>query len=308
MNEVGIMQDVQDVDAQDPDQEDVVGKLFEALVYDGFTGYCFGSKADPHALIAVYEWPRHLDVITMHPDGSAAAARLEKPEGGIPIPEGEPHPFVLNPPGTAVWAYVGPMPFTMRALVRLPHPDDPDAPVAEVPVATPDALRLSRECQRPMAIRVPEQGRAGSRAARLSQSRPKVVMSEQFFNDLLDAVDSEHSIEFASFFTEGGVFRWGNFKVREGRTCITAFVQGFFSMIRSVEHDIEDYWQVDDRRAVTHGVVTFTTHTGESMTVPFLTLARFTADGTLMESYQVCLDPSPLVGVTIPGSEKDSQP
>lgn len=277
-------------------QEDVVEALSALLVADGFTRYCFGPKDDPHALIAVYEWAQHLDVITMHPDGRAAAARLVIPPGGIRVPD-KPDPFVLNPPDTAIWAFEGPMPTTMFALLKLPHPEDPAAPVAEV--ATPEALRVPQEHQCQIRIRVPETGRAGVRAARLSEPKPP-RMSEQFFNDLLDEIDSERALGFALYFIDNGIFRWGNFAPVVGRPAIATFTQAFFGMVSSVRHDVKNYWQVDDRRAVTNGWVTFTPHEGEPMTVPFMTLSYFTPDGTLMESYQVCLDPSPLVGVTVP--------
>lgn len=285
--------------AVDQKQEDLVGGLVVALLGDGFTGYCCGPKGDPNAVIAFYEWPEHLDVITMPRRGHAAAARLVKPPGGVPVPDGEPNPFVLNPPPTAIWAWVGPMDMAIWALLDLPHPECSDSLNAKVP--TPKALWVPREQQRPMHIRVPDKEKMGVRATRLSQPGPPKIMSEQFFNDLLDEVDSKTAIGFASNFVEGGTFTWGNFETLTGRAAITEFTQGFFSQIISVRHRLDVYrlWR-EGLYATTNGRVTFTKLDGSVVTVPFSTGAHFTPDGTKMTAYQVYLDPSPLVGVTVP--------
>jgi hypothetical protein len=279
-------------------QEDLFRGLVEALLADGFTGYCFGPKDDPDAMIAVYEWPNHVDMVTMHREGHAAAVRLANP-GGVRVPDGEPNPLVLNPPGTVMWAWVGPMDMAIWQLLDLPHPQCPTAPAAEV--AAPAALRVPRELQRPMRIRVPDSEKVGVRAARLSQPGPPKILSEQWFNDLLDYVDSGSAIAFASNFVNQGEFTWGNFPRLTGRTAITEFTQGFFSQIESVEHHLTSYhlWG-EDLYATTTGTVTFTKLDGATVTVPFATGSYFTSDGTKMTKYQVYLDPSPLVGVTVP--------
>jgi hypothetical protein len=265
-------------------QEDLIDALFQALVNDGFIAYCCGPKDRPTAVICVYEWSEHFDVLTLRVDGPAAAARLVKPADA------------LNPPDTGddncVWAWVGEPDGAMWALLDLPHPARPEAPTELI--RTPEALRISREEQRPMRVRVPDEGKAGTRAARLLLQEPK-VMGERFFNDLLDEVDSKRAAAFASYFTKDGTLRWGNFEPVVGRLAITEFTEGFFSLIVSVRHDVDDYWQVEGDRTVTTGRVTFTRHEGSEVTVPFMTLSLFTPDGTKMIHYQVCLDPSPVL-------------
>ena len=182
-------------------QEDLTIGLFEALVADGFTSCCCGPKDNPTAMIVFYEWPDHLDMITVPRNGPAAAARLVKPSG-VRALDDDRDPLVLNPPPTVIWAWVGPADMAIWALLDLPHPECPDAPVEEI--STPEALRVPREQQRPMYIRMPDEGKKGARAARLSQPRSPRVMSERFFNDLLDEVDSESAVGFASNFTEDG--------------------------------------------------------------------------------------------------------
>lgn len=286
-------------------QEDSIGVLMEALRADGFTGYRCGSEHDPDALIAIYEWPEHVDVITIHREGNAAAARIPTP-GGVRAPDGEPNPIVMKPPAKAVWAFVGPTDSTIWAMLDLPHPQRPDAPAAEI--LTPSVLRVPASKQRPMAIRVPDPDDVGARGRRLAaQATPPKPLSEEYFNDLLDRVDQENAIAFASHFVsdeEGECeFTWGNFPTLTGRTAITKFTQGFFAMISSVEHQLDrggyHLW-ASDMYATTTGTVTFTRLDGTAVSVPFMTGAYFTPDGTKMRKYTVHLDPSPLVGVTAP--------
>jgi hypothetical protein len=69
-------------------------------------------------------------------------------------------------PEVVVWSYEGCAEPTMRAVLRLIHPQDPEAPAAPYPV--PRALQLPRHEQRPMRIRMPSANQARTRAARLT--------------------------------------------------------------------------------------------------------------------------------------------
>jgi SnoaL-like protein len=282
-------------------QKDEVEGLFQALIADGFTRCRCGPENDPHAVIVFYEWDDHLDMITLPRDGPAAAARMIKPEG-VRVLADDPDSVILNPPLTAEWAWVGDDPISaIWAMLDLPHPDCPDAPAEQV--ATPAAMWLPPEQQWPMCIQVPDAGKVDARAIRLSQIRSPKIVSEQWFNDLLDEVDQESAIGFASNFTDDGVFTWGNFNPVVGRTAITEFTQDFFANVTSVRHQLDNYWLVEEQcRAMTNGKVTFTRLDGSTVTVGFVTLSHFTKDGTRMTDYQVYLDPSPLVGITPPGS------
>jgi hypothetical protein len=133
---------------------EVEGLLLDVLA-DGFTVYCCGPKTAPTALVATYEWPACIDVITIRDFNRITAARTLK-RGNIDI-------FA---PETAVWAYEGPPQSTMRALLNLVHPQHPDAPHSEYPA--PPSLRIHRAEQRPMTIRLPSPGRTEARTKRLA--------------------------------------------------------------------------------------------------------------------------------------------
>jgi hypothetical protein len=67
-----------------------------------------------------------------------------------------------------VWAYEGPPRCALPALLNLVHPQHPDAPVDAYPA--PSSLHVPRAEQRPMTIRLPSPGQAGTRAARLADA------------------------------------------------------------------------------------------------------------------------------------------
>ena len=132
-----------------------VERLLLDVMADGFTAYCCGPKAAPHALVAAYEWPQCIDLITIHDFERITAARAPK-RGTIDI-------FA---PEVVMWAYEGPPQWTLRVLLNLVHPQHPDAPHGEYPA--PRCLQIPRAAQRPMTIRLPTPNHAGARARRLA--------------------------------------------------------------------------------------------------------------------------------------------
>jgi hypothetical protein len=133
----------------------VVERLLLDVVADGFTVYCCGPRTALTALAASYEWVDCVDHLTIHSCDRVAAARVPK-LGRVDV-------FA---PEFVVWAYEGIAEHTMRALLNLVHPQNPDAPTHLYPA--PRSLYVSSHQQRPMSIRLPSAGRVGVRAARLT--------------------------------------------------------------------------------------------------------------------------------------------
>ncbi len=104
-------------------------------------------------LLACYEWPGYVDLVTIRTYERITAARVPKPVD-------------VFAPRLAVWAYQGPAESTLRALLRLMHPAHPGAPTQTFPA--PPALYVARTEQRPLAIRLPTPGQRATRAARLT--------------------------------------------------------------------------------------------------------------------------------------------
>ncbi|MGH3674012.1 MAG: hypothetical protein ACRDSH_25810 [Pseudonocardiaceae bacterium] len=130
-------------------------RLLLDVLDDGFTVHCCGPKSGPNALAAVYEWRYCFDLITIRDFDRITAARVSK------------HGIVdIFAPEFVMWAYVGPPLWTLRMLLKLVHPQHPDAPRGEFPA--PRCLHIPRAEQRPMAIRLPSPDRVGARARRLA--------------------------------------------------------------------------------------------------------------------------------------------
>lgn len=136
---------------------EVEGLLLDVLE-DGFTVYCCGPKTAPIALVAAYEWPQFVDLVTIRDFDRIIAARAPKHDN-----------VDVFAPTTVVWAYQGPPQWTLRALLGLLHPQHPDAPHGEYPA--PRSLVIDRAEQRPMTIRLPPPGRAETRDSRLARAR-----------------------------------------------------------------------------------------------------------------------------------------
>jgi hypothetical protein len=134
----------------------VVEGLLIDVVADGFAVYCCGPKAAPRALVACYEWPDWVDLLTIRDFDRIITARVPAQGRRVDIFD----------PGIVVWAYEGPPQHAVRVLLNLVHPAHPDAPTASYPA--PARLHVPRAQQRPMSIQPPTPGRAGVRAARLA--------------------------------------------------------------------------------------------------------------------------------------------
>jgi hypothetical protein len=136
-----------------------VEQLLVEVVADGFTVYCCGPKAAPHALVAAYEWEHWVDLLTIGDFNRVTTARLPI-RGTVDI-------FA---PKVVVWAYEGSPQRALRAVLELVHPAHPDAPTSEYPA--PAGLHVPRAQQRPMTIRLPSPRLARARANRLATALP----------------------------------------------------------------------------------------------------------------------------------------
>lgn len=263
-------------------QDESVTDLFRALVNEGFTVCCCGPEGDPTALVAWYQWDEHVDVVTVPQGGGpAAAARLARPADP------------LDPPPTAVWTWEGDPESAIWALLRLAHPDHPDAP--DMAARTPAPLRVPPELQLPTTVRDPAPGIAEARADRLRQERDNKDISREFFRELFDQVDSAAAIAAAQNFTYDGTFVFANFPPMSGPMAITRFTTTLFDLVAGVKHWMHNFWELPGQMALTNGLVTFTKHDGTELTAPFATVSQFNDDRTLLIYHQVYVDASALM-------------
>jgi hypothetical protein len=128
---------------------------------DGFSLYFCGGRTQPTVIVGAYEWEDYIDIVNIRGENRVTAARVPR-RGKVDL---------FNPEAI-VWLYQGNIDPTIRAMMKLVHPDHPDAPVAAHP--PPDDLHVPRAEQRPLTIRPADLSRAAVRAVRLAALIPMV--------------------------------------------------------------------------------------------------------------------------------------
>lgn len=108
---------------------------------------------------------------------------------------------------------------------------------------------------------------------------------------LFATIDRRDAAEFARYFTPRGAFRFGNAPAVVGRAAIRDTVAGFFALLAGCRHRLLACWAGPDQ-AVGEGEVTYTVPSGAVVTVPFVNV--FTLQGSLIASYRIYIDNSPL--------------
>lgn len=114
---------------------------------------------------------------------------------------------------------------------------------------------------------------------------------KRFFDEMFAHVDALDAQGFASFFTEGGVFQFGNNEPVTGRGRIKDFIAGFFASIGGISHQFQNCWTLGDR-AFANGLVTYVRKDGSKLTVPWATISRF--EGGKLAEYNAYVDASKL--------------
>lgn len=115
-------------------------EAFAAMKRAGFTSYCCGNRHAPHVLVAAYNWDEHIDVINIRGADRVTAARLPTYDG-----------LDIFAPCLAVWHYMGALEPSVAAMLRLPPPDHPDAPIMIYPA--PVTLFVASYEQRPVIVK-----------------------------------------------------------------------------------------------------------------------------------------------------------
>lgn len=105
------------------------------------------------------------------------------------------------------------------------------------------------------------------------------------------AIDRKDTTAFVGFLTDDAVFRFGSAPAVRGRDAIRAAVDGFFSTIEALEHEITSTL-VRGTTQVCEGEVTYTRADGSQVTLPFADIFEY--DGNLIAEYKIYMDINPL--------------
>lgn len=109
--------------------------------------------------------------------------------------------------------------------------------------------------------------------------------------ELFGTVDAMDAHGFSRYFTHDAHFRFGNAPTLTGRDAIASSIEGFFSNLDGLRHEILDVWEQDDV-VISEVEVTYTRKDGSEVHLPAATIARC-KDG-LMSDYRIYMDINPL--------------
>ena len=108
---------------------------------------------------------------------------------------------------------------------------------------------------------------------------------------IFETVDRMDAQGFANYFTEDGLFTFGNAPTVKGRSEITTAVEGFFASIKGLEHRLLETWSVPGVDIV-EVEVTYTRHDGS--TVDLTAACVFRGNDDLISDYRIYMDINPL--------------
>lgn len=117
---------------------------------------------------------------------------------------------------------------------------------------------------------------------------------KEWLEKLGGVIDAKDSELFSQYFTEDGIFRFGNAEPVKGRKAVADYVAAFFGMIKSSEHKVVNFWEQNDN-IIWQGEVDYTRLDGNKVKVHFTNI--FYMKGTLIDQYLIYIDNTPLFAV-----------
>jgi limonene-1,2-epoxide hydrolase len=110
-------------------------------------------------------------------------------------------------------------------------------------------------------------------------------------DDLFTAIDAKDTERFLGFLTDEASFRFGSAPAVQGKKAIHSAVDGFFSSVAGLSHDLARAVAEGDV-VVCEGEVTYTRHDATTISLPFVNVFEF--DGQLISNYKIYMDVGPL--------------
>jgi len=118
--------------------------------------------------------------------------------------------------------------------------------------------------------------------------------NDDWINNLFDSINNKDTEGFCKFLTADGEFRYGSQPAVKGTAAVNEYVEGFFSMIKSLTHDITFTRSLDDGATMlVGGDVIYTCFDDTVVSIPFLN--KLEMEGDLISKYHVYADPAPLM-------------
>ena len=117
------------------------------------------------------------------------------------------------------------------------------------------------------------------------------MIQNNFIPELYRSIDSMDSAKLVRQMTGDSSFRFANMPAVEGKSNITAFLDGFFQSIKGIAHTGLEFWNTADVWFVT-GYVTYTRHDNSILKVPFSVLLKMKSE--LIKEFLIFVDNSEL--------------
>jgi len=117
------------------------------------------------------------------------------------------------------------------------------------------------------------------------------MLPEHWLNNLFNAIDSKNVDGFKAFISDDCNFCFANLPAVNGATEIGEFLRVFYGSIRSIDHRLNEWWQIEDG-IICHGTVTYTRLDKSTLTVPFANI--FKLRGEKIFDYRIYTDNSDL--------------
>ena len=111
------------------------------------------------------------------------------------------------------------------------------------------------------------------------------------FGKLFVSIDSMDTEGFLGFIAADAEFRFGSAPPIQGHDGIREAIDGFYSSIAALSHDLQRIVAQDDT-VICEGEVTYTRHDGSTITLPFCNV--FETDDGLITLYRIYIDIAPL--------------
>jgi ketosteroid isomerase-like protein len=115
-------------------------------------------------------------------------------------------------------------------------------------------------------------------------------MKSDLVNKMFAAVEANDVDAYVSYFTEGAVYKVGNFDPVIGPEGIRQFATPVLQAFSKVTHSVKNMWEVGDT-VIIELEVTYTRKDGKVTKLPCLDIIRF--EGDKAKSLQAFLDVSP---------------
>ncbi|MDH5472182.1 MAG: nuclear transport factor 2 family protein [Gammaproteobacteria bacterium] len=114
---------------------------------------------------------------------------------------------------------------------------------------------------------------------------------QQWINDLFNSIDNKNNEKFSSYLSDDVRFRFGNMPVSTGKSTVEQQVSQFFTSIKSLQHEITEFWQ-QNNTIICHGRVCYTRHDNSTLSVPFSNI--FKLNNQRISDYLIFVDVSEL--------------